>query len=82
MNADAVKVNPFVSLQDAMARATAAGVPSPCVGVCKMSAHTGYCEGCWRTRDEIAAWRGSSDALRLAVWQQVEARQQDAGLVR
>ncbi len=31
-------------------------VPSPCVDVCRMNEATGYCEGCWRTIDEIAGW--------------------------
>lgn len=29
---------------------------SPCIGICRMNARTGYCEGCLRTLDEIAAW--------------------------
>lgn len=36
---------------------------SPCIGVCALDAH-GYCEGCFRTGAEIAAWRGLSDAER------------------
>lgn len=44
-----------------------AGVPSPCVNVCRMHAATGWCEGCLRTLDEIAAWGGAGDAERRAV---------------
>lgn len=29
---------------------------SPCVGVCRMNLQTRWCEGCWRSIDEIAAW--------------------------
>lgn len=29
---------------------------SPCVGVCRIDRETGWCEGCWRTLDEIADW--------------------------
>ena len=38
-----------------------ADVPSPCIGVCALDPHTGWCEGCLRTIDEIAAW-GALDA--------------------
>lgn len=30
---------------------------SPCIAVCRLDAH-GYCEGCGRSRDEIARWSG------------------------
>jgi predicted Fe-S protein YdhL (DUF1289 family) len=30
--------------------------PSPCIGVCRIDRDTGWCEGCWRTLDEIADW--------------------------
>lgn len=30
--------------------------PSPCVGICRIQAATGLCEGCLRTLDEIADW--------------------------
>lgn len=36
---------------------------SPCVGVCALDA-SGYCEGCFRTGAEIAAWRSLSDTER------------------
>ena len=35
---------------------TPATVASPCVNVCRMHAGSGWCEGCLRTIDEIAAW--------------------------
>lgn len=57
-------------------------VPSPCVGVCRMSSASGLCEGCWRTRDELAAWGKSSDAVKRAIWQRIEQRQESAGLAR
>ena len=38
-------------------RAAAGGeVASPCISVCEMSPHNGFCVGCFRTLDEIAAW--------------------------
>ena len=29
---------------------------SPCISVCVVDEPTGYCKGCWRTTEEIAAW--------------------------
>ena len=40
---------------------------SPCTKVCVLDAATGLCEGCGRTRDEIARWGGMSEAQRRAV---------------
>lgn len=61
----------------ARARKTApsVAVPSPCVGVCRMVAATGLCEGCWRSIDEIVAWGRADDSERLRVWGLIEARQ-------
>lgn len=33
---------------------------SPCTSVCRISHQTGFCEGCFRTRDEIGQWRDLS----------------------
>lgn len=37
-------------------RLLASGPPSPCIAVCRLDEATGYCEGCWRTIDEIRDW--------------------------
>jgi len=37
-------------------RLLASGPPSPCIAVCRLDAATGYCEGCYRTIDEIRDW--------------------------
>lgn len=50
------------------------GVASPCISICRMDAATGWCEGCLRTLDEIAAWGSQDDASRLAVLQRLPAR--------
>ena len=42
-------------------------VPSPCVSVCRMDEATGWCEGCMRTLDEIAAWSLLDDDDKRAV---------------
>lgn len=49
-------------------------VPSPCTSVCRMDPRTGWCEGCARTIDEIAAWSAMSDDDKRAVWIALDAR--------
>lgn len=49
-------------------------VPSPCVSICRMDAHTELCEGCLRTLDEIAAWGRMSDEEKRVVWAQLAKR--------
>jgi len=39
-----------------------------------MNATNGYCEGCWRTIDEIAQWSALSDVEKRAVWVEIERR--------
>ncbi|WP_061503816.1 DUF1289 domain-containing protein [Ramlibacter tataouinensis] len=46
----------------------AQGVPSPCMSVCRMDLGTGWCEGCLRTLDEIAAWSRMDDREKQQVW--------------
>ena len=50
-------------------------VPSPCTSVCRMDERTGWCEGCARTLDEIAAWSTMSDDEKTAVWDELASRQ-------
>jgi len=52
----------------------AAGVPSPCINVCRMDDGSGWCEGCLRTIDEIVAWGGMADDDKRAVWRLIEQR--------
>lgn len=49
-------------------------VPSPCICVCQVDPRTGWCEGCFRTLDEIAGWSSFDDARRRSVWQHIEQR--------
>jgi uncharacterized protein len=49
-------------------------VPSPCVSICRMDAHTGLCEGCCRTIDEIAAWSRLDADTKRGVWRRIEQR--------
>jgi len=65
-----------ISLVSLRARSVdgAADVPSPCISVCRMSATTEWCEGCFRTRDEIAAWSGADDDSKRGIWKLIEQR--------
>jgi predicted Fe-S protein YdhL (DUF1289 family) len=49
-------------------------VPSPCIQVCRIDADSGWCDGCQRSLDEIAAWSTMDEAARRAVWRQVLVR--------
>jgi predicted Fe-S protein YdhL (DUF1289 family) len=53
---------------------TSAPVPSPCISVCRMDERSGWCEGCLRTLDEIAAWSMLDDAAKRAVWKLLPQR--------
>ena len=53
---------------------TPSTVPSPCIDVCRMHAASGWCEGCLRTLDEIAAWSTLDDKARRSVWALLPAR--------
>jgi len=48
--------------------------PSPCISICRMSDDTTYCEGCWRTLDEIGGWGQRSADDKRAVWQLIQKR--------
>ena len=49
-------------------------VPSPCISVCVMNAQTGWCEGCFRTIEEIVEWSDATDAVKRAVWVELKRR--------
>ena len=48
--------------------------PSPCISVCRMSDETTFCEGCWRTLDEIGDWVQRSADGKRAVWMRIGER--------
>jgi len=50
------------------------GVASPCIDMCRLDAQGTLCMGCWRTLDEITAWRDLDDGQRRAVMDAVELR--------
>ncbi len=41
--------------------------PSPCTGICHIDAAAGWCSGCRRTLDEIAAWSSAPSAVKREV---------------
>lgn len=64
----------------ALAAQYAKPVASPCSDVCRMGQH-GYCEGCFRTIDEIAGWSNRSDDDKRAIWQALPERAAAFGTV-
>ena len=57
-----------------MKRQPVAGVPSPCIDVCRIDPATGWCAGCRRSLDEIAAWGTMTDAARRELLQELARR--------
>lgn len=49
-------------------------VPSPCINICRMDTASGWCEGCLRTLDEIAAWGSLPEPDKLTLWRELRAR--------
>ena len=54
----------------------ASRVPSPCTDVCRIDPASGWCEGCLRTIDEIAAWGALDDGAKREVWKRLPDRRQ------
>jgi len=54
-------------------------VPSPCISVCRIDPATGWCEGCYRTIDEIAHWGLLDDAEKRGVWLELNRRRAATG---
>jgi predicted Fe-S protein YdhL (DUF1289 family) len=48
--------------------------PSPCNAVCALHPETGFCRGCFRTIDEIAAWTTMTAEERRRVLALLPAR--------
>lgn len=49
-------------------------VGSPCTNVCRLDKTSGECEGCFRTREEIKAWKTLPDEHKLALLDGLMAR--------
>lgn len=50
---------------------------SPCIGVCAIDDLTGFCQGCFRTLDEIKAWWDLTISDQKALLTTLEQRQSD-----
>ena len=50
-------------------------LPSPCISICKLNKSTGYCDGCFRTEDEIALWPSMSEEDKLNMLSILRKRQ-------
>lgn len=55
-------------------------ISTPCIKVCLLDAETGLCEGCGRTREEIATWGRIPEEERRAIMDGLEARMRRAFL--
>ena len=53
---------------------------SPCVGVCRLDEATGWCLGCARTGDELAAWQELDERGRATVWRDLPRRKAELRL--
>jgi hypothetical protein len=69
---DAVKL--LVQRAREVVASRAADVPSPCISVCRMDPHTQWCEGCFRTLEEIAAWSRMEDEGKREIWETIAER--------
>jgi len=49
---------------------------SPCTSVCVIDPKTGWCEGCYRTLDEISRWSAMTLDERWAVLHDLARRQE------
>ena len=50
---------------------------SPCISICQINSDAALCEGCFRTRDEIAAWGNASNDAKQATWGRIKERIKD-----
>jgi uncharacterized protein len=57
-------------------------VPSPCINVCRMNPSSGWCEGCYRTLDEIVQWATADELYKQRVWAELVQRRQSAACIR
>jgi predicted Fe-S protein YdhL (DUF1289 family) len=53
---------------------------SPCTGICQIEQDSRLCLGCARTLDEIAAWRGASEAEKQRIWAELPTRRAKLGV--
>ena len=49
-------------------------IESPCIGVCAMDEAMGFCQGCYRTIDEIQGWWDLDNTQKKMVLDETNAR--------
>jgi len=49
-------------------------IVSPCIGVCAINDSNGFCQGCYRTVEEIREWWNMSDQDREKVMGTLDQR--------
>ena len=64
----------LIAARAQLARATAENVPSPCISVCRMDSTRTWCQGCYRSIEEIRQWSTATDADKKLIWARIEAR--------
>ena len=42
-------------------------IASPCINWCEMNPANGFCRGCFRTLEEIAAWSSANETERQRI---------------
>jgi predicted Fe-S protein YdhL (DUF1289 family) len=77
----AARVRALLLQRAAQARSGTPDVPSPCVSVCRMNADRSFCEGCFRSIDEIRVWSRSDDAQKRVIWERLLQRAGEAATV-
>jgi predicted Fe-S protein YdhL (DUF1289 family) len=57
-------------------------IVSPCTSVCKLDDLSGFCLGCWRTREEIAGWKRLLNDEKRLVLKALHERREASGMVK
>ena len=47
---------------------------TPCIKVCKINPENGFCQGCFRTLDEIARWSGLDNPEKERIYEKIAGR--------
>jgi uncharacterized protein len=74
--------DPDPSSRRARPDAAEADPGSPCVSTCRIDPASGWCDGCLRTLDEIAAWGTMDAADKRRTWAQLPQRRATAAARR
>ena len=57
-----------------MSLSVSPGIESPCKLICKLQLGSGLCEGCGRSREEIARWTRYTDSERAEIMKSLDVR--------